>query len=164
MHNAAKTVKEYLESLPADRRVEIETVRTVILDNLPRGYEEVIEYGMIGYQIPLSRYPTTYNGQAIGPAALAMQKQKNSLYLMGVYQDPETERWFKAEYAKSGKKLDMGKSCLRFKKASDLPLQLIGKLIAKFSVEDFIKQYEASLDSAGKRTKGSGVRAKKSAQ
>lgn len=158
----ATTVQEYLESLPADRRVEIEAVRKVILENLPSGMEEIMTYGMIGYAIPLSRYPNTYNGQPLGPAALAMQKQKNSLYLMSVYGNKEIERWFKDEYAKSGKKLDMGKSCLRFKKASDLPLDLIGKLIARVSVEDFIEQYEQSLNVNGKRTRGSGVRKKAS--
>ncbi len=156
----ATTAAEYIAQLPADRRDDIEKVRTVILKHLPKGYQEAIGYGMIGYVIPLSRYPNTYNRQPIGPAGLAAQKHYNSLYLMSVYANKETEQWFKAEYAKSGKKLNMGKSCLRFKKADDLPLDLIGKVIAKFSVDDFIKQYEQSLDSRGKRTKGSGVRKK----
>lgn len=161
MHNPAKTVKEYMASLPEDRRGDIETVRKIILDNLPEGFEEFMTYGMIGYGIPLSRYPNTYNGQPIGPAALAMQKNKNSIYLMGVYGNKEIEQWFKDAYKKSGKKLDMGKSCVRFKKASDLPLDVIGKVIARVSVDDFIRNYEQSLDSRGKRTKGSGVRSTK---
>ncbi len=164
MQSNAATVQEYLASLPEDRRKDIETVRNVILKNLPKGYVESIYWGMIGYAIPLSRYPNTYNKQPIGPAALAAQKNYNALYLMAVYSDPATEQWFKDEYKKSGKKLDMGKSCLRFKSADDLPLDLIGKLIARFPVDEYIKLYEQGLDTYGKRTKGSGVKKKHSSQ
>ena len=140
----ATTVDEYLDELPADRRDAVEAVRSVILEHLPMGYEETMQYGMIGYVVPLERYPVTYNGQPLGIAALASQKNYMSLYLMNVYGDPETERWFVEEYEASGKKLDMGKSCVRFKKLDDLPVDLVGKAIARTSVDEFIGMYEAS--------------------
>ena len=144
MQSAAKTVDEYLASLPDDRREALSAVREVILANLPTGYEEMIQWGMISYVIPLSRYPNTYNGQALAIASLVSQKNYMSLYLMGVYGHKPTEEWFKKEYAASGKKLDMGKSCVRFKKLDDLPLDVIGKVIARVTVEAFLQVYEHS--------------------
>lgn len=91
MHSKAATVQDYLASLPADTRKAIETVRQTILQNLPEGYEEMMEYGMIGYAVPLSRYPDTYNGQPLGIAALVARKNYNSVYLMGVYADKATD-------------------------------------------------------------------------
>lgn len=140
----AKTVDEYLAELPGDRREAIAAVRGAILANLPEGYEEGMQYGMIGYVIPLSRYPETYNGQPLGFAAVASQKNYISVYLMNVYADPELERWFIEEYRKTGKKLDMGKSCVRFKKLEDLPVDLIGEAVSKTSVDEYIRRYEAS--------------------
>jgi hypothetical protein len=137
------TAAEYLASLPADRREAISKVRATILKNLPQGYEESIQFGMIGYGIPLSRYPNTYNGRPLEIAALANQKNYMALYLMAVYASPAIETWFKDEWAKTGKKLDMGKSCLRFKKLDDLPLELIGRTIAKVKPEDYILFYES---------------------
>ena len=99
-------------------------------------------WGMISYIIPLEEYPNTYNGAPLGIAALAAQKNYNSLYLMSVYGDPKTEKWFKDRYARSGKKLDMGKSCVHFKKAEDLPLDLIAEAIARVSKEEYIEKYE----------------------
>ena len=142
--SAATTVKDYLASLPPDRRAALEKVRSVIRKNLPRGYEEGVGWGMICYSIPLKRYPDTYNGQPLGIAALASQKNHMAVYLMGVYGDPQVERWFVDAYRKSGKTLDMGKSCVRFTRVEDLPLDVIGKTIAKVSVEDFIAHYEAT--------------------
>ncbi len=142
MQSKSTTVDEYLASLPEDRRHALEAVREVILQNLPPGYEEGMQYGMISYCIPLSRYPKTYNGQPLGYAALASQKNYMSVYLMNVYGDETIERWFREEYQKSGKKLDMGKSCVRFKKLEDLPLDVIGKAVALASVEEFIHRYE----------------------
>ena len=140
----ATTVDEYLAELPTDRRSEVEAVRKVILEHLPKGYEETMQYGMIGYVVALERYPVTYNGQPLEYAALASQKNYVSLYLMNVYGDPETEQWFVEQYKASGKKLDMGKSCVRFKKLYDLPLDLIGKAIARTSVTEFVELYESS--------------------
>ncbi|MDA0988146.1 MAG: DUF1801 domain-containing protein [Chloroflexi bacterium] len=130
--SAATTVEEYLAELPMDRRADLNAVRNVILENLPEGYEECMQYGMIGYVIPLEKYPVTYNKQPLGIAALAAQKNYFSLYLMNVYGDPETERWFVEEYRASGKKLD------------NLPLDLIGRAVARTPVDDFIEMYEVS--------------------
>ena len=142
--SGAETVGDYLAELPEDRRLALATLRQVILDYLPDGYEEIMQFGMIGYVIPLERYPITYNGQPLSYAALASQKNYMSLYLMNVYSDPETENWFVEQYRASGKKLDMGKSCVRFKKLEDLPIGLVGKAIARTSVPEFIERYEAS--------------------
>ena len=140
----AKTVTEYLAELPADRRKSIAAVRAVVRKNLPKGYKESIGYGMICYTVPLSTYPETYNGQPLCYAALAAQKNKCSLYLMNVYGDGPTAKAFKEGFKKAGKKLDMGKSCVRFKTADDLPLDVIGQTIAATSMKDFIAQYERS--------------------
>ncbi len=144
MQSQAQTVDEYLASLPEDRRNALTAVRKVILENLPDGYREGMQYGMIGYYVPLSRYPTTYNGQPLGYVALASQKNYMSLYLMGIYSDRDTEHSFREEYLATGKKLDMGKSCVRFKRLEDLPLPLIGKAVSLVSVDQFIQQYEKS--------------------
>ena len=140
----AKTVEQYLEELPPERREALQAVREVILKNLPSGYEETMQYGMIGYGIPLERFPNTYNGQPLGIAALASQKNYMSLYLMNVYGHPETETWFRERYRASGKKLDMGKSCVRFRKLDDLPLDLVGETVARTPVDEFIRVYEQS--------------------
>ncbi|HEY0023464.1 MAG TPA: DUF1801 domain-containing protein [Longimicrobium sp.] len=140
----AATVEEYLQELPEDRREVVSTVRDVILRNLPEGYTETMAWGMITYAIPLERYPTTYNGQPLGYAALAAQKNNYSLYLLGAYMDPEQEEALLEAFRREGKKLDMGKSCVRFKKTADLPLDAIGELIAATTPEQFIARYEAS--------------------
>ncbi len=146
--SSAATVDEYLAELPPDRRDAVEGVRAVILENLPAGYEETMQYGMISYVIPLSKYPVTYNGQALGYASLASQKNYVSLYLMNVYGDKETERWFVERYRSSGKKLNMGKSCVRFKRLEDLPLELIGEAIGRTAPEAFIQYYEVAKRGA----------------
>lgn len=140
----AKTVKEYLVALPADRREAISAVRDVILKNLPEGFEEGMQYGMIAYYVPLEDYPVTYNGQPLGYAALASQKHYMSLYLMSVYGDSRRADVFHKEFKASGKKLNMGKSCVRFKSLNDLPLDLIGDTIASMPVGQFIGEYEES--------------------
>ncbi len=138
----AKSVKEYLQELPKERRRAIETVRKVILDNLPQGYQEGIQYGMISYYIPLEDYPDTYNGQPLNFAALASQKNYMSLYLNSVYGNPELAEWFKEKYLASGKKLDMGKSCIRFRVLEDLPLELIGETIARTPKDVYLRYYK----------------------
>jgi hypothetical protein len=140
----ARTPDELIANLPPDRQRAISAVRKVILDNLPEGYEEGMQYGMIGYYIPLERFPETYNGQPLGIAGLASQKNHMSLYLNAVYGDPETARWFHERWAETGKKLDMGKSCVRFKRLEDLPLDLIGETIARVPVDAYLAHYEAS--------------------
>ena len=143
-YSKAATVEEYLQELPAERRQTVEAVRKVILDNLPDGYEEAMQFGMISYVVPLERYPKTYNRQPLSYAALASQKNYVSVYLMNIYGDPETERWFTERYRASGKRLDMGKSCVRFRKLDDLPLDLVAEAVAMTSVESFIQLYETS--------------------
>jgi len=138
----AKTVTEYLAELPADRRKTIAAVRAVVRKNLPKGYREAIGYGMICYSVPLSTYPDTYNGQPLCYAALAAQKQYCALYLMNVYGDAARTKALQDAFRKAGKKLDLGKSCVRFKTADDLPLDVIGKTIAATPVKAFIEKYE----------------------
>jgi hypothetical protein len=147
----ARSVDEYLSLLPPDRRAALSELRRLIQQHLPRGFEEGMHFGMIGYYIPLSRYPNTYNGQPLGIVSLASQKQYISLYLMAVYGDPAKERRLSEAFRKAGKKLDMGKSCVRFKSLDDLPLEAIAELIAGTSVDDFIASYEAARKPATKK-------------
>jgi uncharacterized protein YdhG (YjbR/CyaY superfamily) len=135
-------VKEYLDELPPERREVIAKVRQAILENLPAGYEESMNWGMISYEIPLERYPDTYNGQPLGYVALAAQKRHYSLYLMNVYQDSEKETFLKRGFEEAGKKLDMGKSCVRFKKLDDLPIEVIAEIISSTTPEQYIADYE----------------------
>ena len=143
VRSRATTVDEYLASLPADRRGAVEAVREVIRTNLPDGYVETVGWGMLTYEIPLERYPHTYNGAPLGYVALASLKSSMTLYLMDVYGDPATERWFIERYKASGKKLDMGKSCVHFRRLQDLPLDLIGEVVARTPVDAYIARYEA---------------------
>jgi hypothetical protein len=142
--SGAKTVREYLQELPEDRREVVSRVRDKILENLPAGFEETMNWGMISYEVPLSQYPDTYNKKPLMYMALAAQKNHYAVYSSGVYMDPLGESWLKEEFDRAGKKLDMGKSCIRFRKLEDLPLDVIGKISGALSVEDFIGVYEAS--------------------
>ena len=140
----AATVEEYLNELGCDRREQIEAVRNVVLDNLPEGYAESMNWGMISWEIPLDRYPKTYNKQPLMYAALASQKNYMSLYLVCVYVHDGTQTEFERSFKASGKKLNMGKSCVRFKTTDDLPMDLIADTIASTPVDDYIKSYEAA--------------------
>jgi len=151
MRSDATTVEEYLASLPPERRVALETVRAEILANLPDGYEEAMNWGMITYQVPLDRFPDTYNRQPLMYAGLASQKNHMAVYLTAVYADEETRDQFEAAYRKTGKRMDMGKSCVRFKKLDDLPLELIGKTIADVEVDIFVTETEAARQAYKKR-------------
>lgn len=142
--SAAKTVEDYLDELPADRREVISAVRDVVRKNLPTGYEEAMGWGMINYFVPLSRLSDTYNNQPLMYAALAAQKNHNAIYLMGVYGEGATATRFKEGFANAGKKLDMGKSCVRFQTLDDLPLEVIGETIAAVPMNDYIAFYERS--------------------
>lgn len=144
----AKTVDDYLASLPADRRAALEAVRKVVHKHLPRGFDEGMQFGMVAWYVPLAKYPDTYNGQPLQLAALAAQKGYNAIYLMSVYGDPALQTWFVDAYRKTGKKLDMGKSCVRFKTLDDLPLEVIGQAIAKVGVQDFIAKHEQGRAAA----------------
>jgi len=142
--NKATTVGEYLKQLPAERRKTLSAVRTVVLENLPKGYKEAIGWGAITYAIPLADYPDTYNGQPLCVAALSAGKNYCSIYLMAAYGDTKTRKWLEDAFKKSGKKLDMGQSCVRFKTPEDLPLDAIGQVIAKVTPDKYIKTYEAA--------------------
>lgn len=164
--SAARTVTSYLASLPEGRRKPIAELRRLLLQRLPAGFEERMEYGMISYVVPLSRYPDTYNGKPLAIASLASQKQYMSLYLMSVYGDPEIERWFAEGFRRAGKRLDMGKSCVRFRALDELPLQVIGDAIARVSVDEYIAGYERARGKRpAKKKRASGAsRKKRSAQ
>lgn len=138
----AATVEEYLAGLPEDRRATVSAVRDVILANLPDGYVEGIQWGMITYSVPLEVSGRTYNGQPLGYVSLASQKRHVSLYLMGVY--GEREREFRAEFEATGRKLDMGKSCVRFKRVEDLPLDVVGREVARLGVAEFVAKSRAA--------------------
>jgi uncharacterized protein YdhG (YjbR/CyaY superfamily) len=149
MQSDATTVDQYLAELPAERRADIERVRQVVLDNLPDGFEEAMNWGMITYQVPLETYPDTYNKQPVMYAALASQKNYMAVYLMGIYSAEGRRDRFEAAYKATGKRFDVGKSCVRFRKLDDLPLELIGETIASMSVDDVI----AALEQAHKPAK-----------
>lgn len=142
MRSNAQTVEEYLDDLPEDRRDVIEQVRTVILKNLPAGFEEAMNWGMIAYQIPLARYPDTYNKEPLMYAGLASQKNYMAVYLSGIYTAERRREKFEKAYKATGKRFDVGKSCVRFRKLDDLPLALIGETIASMSVDHLISVYE----------------------
>ena len=144
VRSSAATPEEYLAELSPERREAVSAVREVILDNLPEGYEEGMQYGMISYHVPLELFPSTYNGRPLGVAALASQKNYMSLYLLGVCYDPATERRFKERFAASGKKLDMGRGCVRFRRLDDLPLEVIVGAISSVSPEDLIGYHQAA--------------------
>ena len=142
MKSSAATVGEYLDELTPERREAVTVVRDVVLSNLPDGYEETIDFGMISYVVPLARYPETYNGHPLSYAAIASEKRYVSVHLMNVYGDPDTQRWFVDSYKATGKRLDMGKSCVRFRKLEDLPLDLIGEAVRRTPMEEWIRLYE----------------------
>jgi hypothetical protein len=143
VQSKASTVQEYLDQLPEERRAVVSAVRDVVVRHLPAGYREVMNWGMISYEIPLERYPDTYNGQPLSYVALAAQKNHFALYLMCVYGDPVQEAWLREQFKKAGKKLDMGKSCVRFRKLEDLPLDAIGRVVGGTTPEKYIARYEA---------------------
>ncbi len=140
----AATVEDYVAEISADRRGDVETVRGLVLENLPDGYVETMRWGMITYEVPLERYPDTYNGKPLMYVALAAQKRHLALYLTNVAFVHGGEEAFKTKYLKTGKKLDMGRSCLRFKRVDDLAIDLIAQSIRSTPPNEFIRQYEAS--------------------
>ena len=144
-----KTPKDYIDQLPDDRKIIVTELQQVILKNLPKGFKETISYGMIGYVVPHENYPKGYHVDASLPLPfinLASQKNFVSLYHLGIYSDEKVLNWFKTEYPKHcSTKLNMGKSCIRFNPNKPLPLDLIGELCQKFSVERWIQLYETNL-------------------
>lgn len=149
MRIEANSVEEYIAMLPEDRKDAIGKIREVILKNLPEGFEEALNYGMFGYSVPHSVYPSGYHCNPKDPlpfVSVASQKNFVALYHMGIYADKKLMEWFLAEYPKhTSAKLDMGKSCIRFKKMEHIPYDLIGELITKMSAQEWIAIYEKNL-------------------
>ena len=140
MKSNATTIVAYLAEMPEERRTSIEKVRQIILDNLPKGYEEVLNWGMITYQVPLEVFPDTYNKKPLMYAALVNQKNHMAVYLTSIYMDEKLNQDFEEKYKQTGKRYDVGKSCVRFRKLDDLPLSLIGETIQSLSMDEFIKR------------------------
>jgi len=153
MQSDATTVTEYLASLPEDRRRAMKAVRTVIRANLPKGLVEAMNWGMIVYEVPLKTCPDTYNGQPLAYAALASQKHYMSVYLMGIYGSDELRADFEQSYRASGKRMDIGKACVRFRTLDDLPLDVVANAIGALTIEEFIAMHSqsASLRKARSR-------------
>ena len=149
MTSEAKNPDEYISSLPEERKIYMEKLRNVILKNLPKGFEEGMNYGMMGYYVPHAIYPKGYHCKPSDPLpfmGFASQKNTINFYHMGIYANKDLYDWFVAEYPKySTRKLDMGKSCIRFKKFDEIPFDLIGELVTKISVEDWIATYESAF-------------------
>jgi uncharacterized protein YdhG (YjbR/CyaY superfamily) len=152
--SAAATVDAYLAELPPERREVAAALRALIRRHLPAGYAEAMTWGMPTYEVPLARYPDTYNKKPLAYVGFAAQKQKYSLYLMGVYADSVQERSLREAAAAMGTTLDMGKCCLRFASLDRLPQEAIGKLIASLSVDDFIAMHEAARVDGKPRSAG----------
>ena len=164
MQSKATTVMQYLSELPEDRREAISAVRKSILDNLDSGFKEGMQYGMIGYYVPHSIYPAGYHCDPKQPlpfACLASQKNHMAVYLMSIYGDASQEKLFREEWAKTGKKLDMGKSCIRFKKLDDLALDVIKRAIARVKASNYIEIYEAMLQKSKSGAKKMAASSKK---
>jgi Domain of unknown function (DU1801) len=153
VHSDAATPDDYLVSLPDDRRDALAQVRDVILANLPEGFVESMNWGMIAYEVPLSTYPNTYNGQPLAYAGLASQKNHMAVYLMGIYGSEALRSSFEDEYRATGKRMDIGKSCVRFRKLDDLPLDVVGRAIAAVSPAHFIAMHDeaASMRTSKKK-------------
>lgn len=154
MQSKATTVEQYIAELPEDRQKAVSELRKVIKKNLPKGFKEGMGYGMMGWSVPHSLYPAGYHCNPQDPLpfmGLASQKNSINLYHMGIYANPKLLKWFQDEHAKaSPKKLDMGKSCIRYKKAEDIPYRLIGELASKITPQEWIEMYESAFRSRGK--------------
>jgi hypothetical protein len=156
--NKAKTVSEYVASLPPDRQGVVKQLRTFVKKHLPKGYKEQIGFGAITYAVPLTKLPDTYNGQPLCYAAIAAQKHFYTLYLMGPYGNPTQKKWMADEFKKRGKKFDMGQSCLHLKSLDDIPQDVVGEVIASVPMDKYIALYRESrlarrsLGGGGKKT------------
>ncbi|HEX4976875.1 MAG TPA: DUF1801 domain-containing protein [Nocardioides sp.] len=144
MHSDAPTVEDYLAALPAGRREALTAIRDTVNANLDDGFAEGMEYGMVTWGVPLERYPTTYNGKPLGVVSLASQKNHMALYLMCLYADDGLEEWFRQQYAARGMKLDLGKSCVRFRSLDEVPLDVLAALLRRVTPEQHIARYEES--------------------
>lgn len=157
MHSDATTPAKYLAELPDDRRAALGAVREVVLANLPAGIVESMNWGMITYEVPLETYPDTYNGQPLAYAGLASQKNHMAVYLMGVYGSDQLAAEFEEAYRATGKRLDMGKSCVRFRRLDDLPLDVVGRAVGALTLEQFLAMHDQAASmrkSKQRRAKG----------
>jgi len=155
MQSKATTVEQYLKELPADRKEAMAKLRKEILKNLPKGFKEEMNYGNIGYVVPHSKYPPGYHCDPKLPLpfmGIASQKNSINFYHMGIYANPKLLKWFTDAHAKaSPKRLDMGKSCVRYKNPDDIPYKLLGELVSKITVDDWINLYETNLKDSRKK-------------
>jgi len=138
------TVKQWLASVPAERKDAINAVRDTVNAHLPEGYEETVDWGMLAWVVPLATLPNTHNGRPLMLAALGAHRKLMTIYLGSVYSDPKLRREFEIAYKRTGKKLDMGGSCVHFKKLDDLPLDVVGNTIARVAIDQYIERYENS--------------------
>ncbi len=156
MQSSAKSPEEYLDSLPDDRKPVMEKLRNTIIENLPKGFQESMGYGMLGWSVPHAMYPKGYHCDPKIPLpflSIASQKNFIAVYHMGIYSDPDLLNWFTSEYPKYVKtKLDMGKSCIRFKKPDQIPFELIGELVQKMTPADWILKYEEALSRGSRQS------------
>jgi len=156
MTSKAATVEQYIKELPAERKEPVTKLRDTVLKNIPKGFKEVMSYGMLGYVVPHDLYPAGYHCDPKLPlpfVCIASQKNYIALHHMGIYASPDILKWFEAEYPKhSPSKLDMGKGCIRFKKPEHIPYKLIAELMKKMTVKDWIKKYEENFRSSKKQT------------
>jgi len=155
MQSKATSVEQYITELPEDRQKAINELRKVIKKNMPKGFQETMNYGMIGYVVPHSKYPAGYHCNPKDPLPfmnIASQKNSINVYHMGIYANPKLLKWFTSEHAKaSSKKLDMGKSCIRYKKPEDIPYILIGELASKMTPQEWIEMYESAFRDSRKK-------------
>jgi hypothetical protein len=140
----ALTVRQWLASVPAERKHAINAVRNAVNEHLPQGYEETVDWGMLAWVVPLATLPNTHNGHPLMLAALGAHTKLMTIYLMSVYSDPKIRREFETAYKKTGKKLDMGGSCVHFKTLDDLPLDVVGDIIARVAVNEYVERYQHS--------------------
>ena len=156
MQSSAKSPEEYLDSLPDDRKPVMEKLRNTIIENLPKGFQDSMGYGMLGWSVPHAMYPKGYHCDPKIPLpflSIASQKNFIAVYHMGIYSDPDLLNWFTSEYPKYVKtKLDMGKSCIRFKKPDQIPFELIGELVQKMTPADWILKYEEALSRGSRQS------------
>jgi hypothetical protein len=155
MQSKAKTPLEYLSELPDERQIPMDKLYKAINKNIPKGFEAGMGYGMLGWVVPHKIYPAGYHCKPADPLpflSIASQKNFIAVYHMGIYADPKLLKWFTTEFPKHSKsKLDMGKSCIRFKKMEDIPFQLIGELASKMTVKDWVSMYESAFVKKNKK-------------
>lgn len=142
MQSVASSPAQYVAEVPDERRPDVEAVLEVVRRAIRPGFEETMSFGMIGWVVPLTTYADTYNGAPLSYAGLAVQKRHMSLYLMGLYADPEAERDFRARWTATGRRLDMGRSCLRYRRADELDTALVAEAVGRYDAAEFVEVYE----------------------